>query len=170
MVFQEQLEFQVKKGRRVHRVLQGLPVRGVPMVLEVEEVQEVPLENQERRGLQDMTVLQGPQEREAHKDLRVVQESRDPKDPMDLAERTACRVIRASGGSRVSKEKQVLQDPQVLLGHRVIQERLDRWEREDTRALQDLLESKAYLDPLGKKVQRVTLEVRVHQERAVHRV
>lgn len=39
-------------------------------------------------------------------------------------------------------------------GCRVIQEKLDRWGREDTRAPQDLLESKVYLEPLGRKVQR----------------
>lgn len=37
---------------------------------------------------------------------------------------------------------------------RVIQEKLDRWEREDTRAPQDLPESKVYLEPLGRRGQR----------------
>lgn len=89
---------------------------------------------------------------------------------MGLLGRTVCRVIQASGGSRVSKARRVHQDQLVSLGRRVIQEKLDRWEIEDTRALQDLLESKVYLEPLGRRVQRVTLEVQVLQERAVQQV
>lgn len=89
---------------------------------------------------------------------------------MGLLGRTVCRVIQASGGSRVSKARRVLQDQLVSSGRRVIQEKLDRWEIEDTRALQDLQESKVYLEPLGRRVQRATLEVQVLQERAVQQV
>lgn len=72
MVFQVLSAFQEKRGRRVHRVLQGPPVRGDLMGLEEAGVQKDPLGNQETRGLQDMTAPQGPQEREVHKGLRDV--------------------------------------------------------------------------------------------------
>lgn len=170
MVFLELSEFLEKKERRVHRVLQGPQVRGALMVLEELEVHEDPPVNQETRGLQDTTGLRGPQETEVRKGLRDVLERWAPKDPMGLQGRTGCRVIQASGGSRVSKARRVLQGQPVSLGRRVIQEKLDRWGKEDTQAPQDLLESKVYLEPQGRRVQRATPEVKALPERTVRQV
>lgn len=170
MVFLELSEFLEKKERRVHRVLQGPQVRGAPMVLEEPEVHEDPLVNQETRGLQDTMALRGPQETEVHKGLRDVLERWAPRDRMGPQGRTGCRVIQASGGSRVSKARRVLQGQPVSLVLRVIQEKLDRWGNEDTRDPQDLLESKVYLEPQGRRVQRGILEVKALPGRTVPQV
>lgn len=127
-------------------------VRRVPVVHAVSEAQQ---ESQALRAQQATTVHLAHPVREDLKGPRVPLVSQDRRAPLGHLERMGCPVILASGEKLVSKAKLAHQDLEVLLDHRVQQEKPALLVREDI------------LDPLvppESRVSQVLVEKKVQRE------
>lgn len=137
----------------------------VQRVLVVDEVQGDQQENQDQRAPQGTMDLQVVPENGDLKDHRDLLGFQDLKVQMDLQERMGCQVTPDSEEKPVSKGRRDLQDPVVSLVHRDLQERPALWVSEAILDPRDPLESRVFLELLGKKVEREIQVLRVLQGR-----
>lgn len=161
---QEPTERKEPGGWQGNLVQEGKEVRLVPVAHVVPEAQR---ENQALRAQQATTVHLVHPEREDLKGPRVPLVSQDQRAPLDHLERMGCPVTLVSGEKLVSKAKLARQDLEVLLDHRVQQEKPALLVREDI--LDPLVppESKVSQVLVGKKVQREIQVLREVQEKTV---
>lgn len=155
------LDPQEKKDDGGQLVNQGKGGREVQMELEGEEVQEGPLESQEKRVLPDKMAPQDLLENRDLKDHREDTVNQDQEGLMVHQEKMDCPVILDRGGNQASKARMVHLAPQVLLGHRANQGRLGQLETEAIQVHQDHRENMVYQELLERRVPR---GMQVHQE------
>lgn len=121
------LGFQVPMGRKVHGELLANQARGVSVVqrvLEVPEVQEVPLENRAQRALREVMARLVLQVKEVLKDLRVQLDFLDQKALLVHLGRMGCQDTLGNVVKQDFKARLAPLGQEVLLDHRDQQVRL----------------------------------------------